>query len=231
MLMPQGRPSTLPKFDVVEGGWNNLGEINDVMMTRNGMVPALMLDTGEFLGVGKRQVAVKMSDIRFANDASTADDENDFFLVMTVAQAELESAPEYMMGDTSMGTNSVTTDAATTDIRVDGGAVIGIAMEGTMCDGYLMAEADDLTSDKLTRAEVYDAEDDDLGPISDLILIDDGQITQAVNEVGGFLGIGVKPLALSLTDIDILRNQAGDELRVYPHQTREELDAMLIYEG
>ena len=38
-------------------------------------------------------------------------------------------------------------------------------------------------------------------------------------------------VALSLTDIHILRNEVGDELRVCLRQTREELDAMLIYEG
>lgn len=219
------------KFDGVQEGWNNIGEINNVIITRDGMVQAVAVDIGGFLGVGERQVAVQISAIRFANDESTADDANDFFLVMAAAQADLESAPEYMMGDMSVGTDAALTDAATTDTSVTDDAVNETAKQDTMRDGNVMAEADYLTSAKLTGAAVYDAEDNDGGQVSDLILTEDGQVTQAVIDVGGFLGIGLKPVALPLIDIDILRNEAGDEVRVFARHTREELDAMPNYEG
>mgnify|MGYP002789970940 CR=1 FL=1 len=49
--------------------------------------------------------------------------------------------------------------------------------------------------------------------------------------VGGFLGIGEKPVALEMGAVDILRAAEGEEIRVYLPQTREELDAMERYEA
>ena len=43
------------------------------------------------------------------------------------------------------------------------------------------------------------------------LLTDDGQITDVVVDVGGFLGIGEKPVAMTLTDLDILQQDGGDE--------------------
>ena len=98
-------------------------------------------------------------------------------------------------------------------------------------DGYVVAEADYLTSDKLVGAAVYDANDEEIGNVDTLTLSAEGQVTQAVIDVGGFLGIGEKPVALDLVDIDILRNETGDDVRVYLTKTREELETMSAFEG
>jgi sporulation protein YlmC with PRC-barrel domain len=93
-------------------------------------------------------------------------------------------------------------------------------------EGWSTAEAGVLTTDTLTGARVYDANDDWVGSISELVMTTDGQISDAVVDVGGFLGIGAKPVALPLEQIDILQAADGNEIRVYVSQTREQLDAM-----
>ncbi|MDB5665651.1 MAG: hypothetical protein JWS11_3149, partial [Cypionkella sp.] len=40
-----------------------------------------------------------------------------------------------------------------------------------------------------------------------------------------------KPVAMKLTDVDILRQTQGNDLRVYVNQTKEQLEAMPNYEN
>ena len=56
-----------------------------------------------------------------------------------------------------------------------------------------------------------------------------GQVTDAVVDVGGFLGIGEKSVALPMASLDVLQQEGGDDLRVYVSQTEDELEAMETY--
>jgi hypothetical protein len=56
-------------------------------------------------------------------------------------------------------------------------------------------------------------------------------VQQLVIDVGGFLGIGEKPVALEMTSLDILRQDGGEEIRVYVSQTEDELEALERYEA
>ncbi|OBY26235.1 PRC-barrel domain-containing protein [Leisingera sp. JC1] len=98
-------------------------------------------------------------------------------------------------------------------------------------DGYMTAEETDLTAEKLTGAAAYDANDEWIGEVSELLLTDEGKVKSAVIDVGGFLGLGEKPVELDLSKIDILRADDGSDLRVYIPMTEEELKAMPDYEG
>ena len=213
------------EYDGLQQDWQDIGEINDVILSRGGMVDAVLVDIGGFLGMGERQVAVGMEAIRFVSDGSTADARDDFFVVMSAARADFEAAPDYISGDMTDAMDAAPTDDVATDTTTE-------TMRDPMVrDGYVVAEADYLTSDKLVGAAVYDANDEEIGNVDTLILSAEGQVTQAVIDVGGFLGIGEKPVALDLADIDILRNEAGDDVRVYLTKTREELEAMSAFEG
>lgn len=211
------------EYDGMQQGWNDIGEINDVILSREGTVDAVLVDIGGFLGMGERQVALSMAAIQFVGDTSTADAPDDFFLVVAATQADLEAAPDYMLGDASL-----TTDETMAEPVAD---ATGTTREPIARDGYMVADVEYLTSDKLTGAQVYDANDEVIGEVGTLVLSDDGQVTQAIIDVGGWLGMGEKPVSLNLADIDILRNEAGDDVRVYLTQTKEELEAMPAFEG
>lgn len=227
-------PVDAAEYDGMQEGWNDIGEINDVILSRDGTSNAVLVDIGGFLGVGERQVAVDMKAIQFVSDASTTDNVGDYFLVMSVARADLESAPDYMKGDTSMTTDDTlaaapAVEGTTSEVATD--TTTGTMREPIARDGYAVAESEYLTSDKLTGARVYDANDDWIGDVSNLVIAEDGKITQAVIDVGGFLGIGQKPVAVDLTDVDILRNKKGNEVRVYLSKTKAELEAMPDFKG
>lgn len=227
------------EYDGMQDGWDDIGEINDVILSRDGSVEAVLVDIGGFLGMGERQVAVSMDAIKFVRDTATGDAPDDFFLVMTAARADLEAAPDYSMVDSAMATGDAAATGetvATADTATDPAAVAPATDADTMRkpvarDGYMAAEVEYLTAEKLTGAKVYDANDEVIGEVGNLVLSDDGQVTQTIIDVGGFLGMGEKPVALNLTDIDILRNEAGDDVRVYLTKTKEELEGMPSFEG
>lgn len=233
------------EYKGMQDGWDDIGEINDVILSRDGNVDAVLVDIGGFLGMGERQVAVSMDAIKFVSDTATGDAPDDFFLVMTAARSDLEAAPDYMMGDSAMATDgAVATDTtvatgdtvAASDTTTDPAAVAPTTQDGTMRaplarDGYMAAEVEYLTAEKLTGAKVYDANDEVIGEVGELVLTPEGQVSQTIIDVGGFLGIGEKPVALNLTDVDILRNEAGDDVRVYLTKTKAELEAMPSFAG
>lgn len=215
-------------YEGLQTDWDDIGEINDVILSRDGNVEAVLVDIGGFLGMGERQVAVDMSAIRFVADDATVEDLSDYFLVMNAPRTMLEEAPAYewrhdaaMTSDSGMQKPGVvsTDTAAGTTMR-----------EPIMRDGYDVADHADLNADMLTGAPVYDVNDERIGEVSELLITEDGKITDAVIDVGGFLGIGEKPVKLSLAEVDILRTDDGTDVRVYLSRTKEELEAMPTYE-
>lgn len=220
----------------VQEGWNDIGEINDVIVSRDGSVDSVLVDIGGFLGMGENQVAVDMAALRFVSDGATTDNADDWFLVMNADRATLEGAPKWSMGtDETMATQdeqaAIENDAAATDGNVvNDTALDGTAGTGTMRDGYSSFANTELTADMLKGATVYDANDDVVGEVGELILADDGQVTQVIIDVGGFLGMGEKPVALELDQLEILRQNEGTGLRVYVATTKEQLEAMPNYE-
>jgi sporulation protein YlmC with PRC-barrel domain len=98
-----------------------------------------------------------------------------------------------------------------------------------MRDGYTAAAPSDMATEMLTGATVYDANDEAIGEVSQLNIDSAGKITEAIVDIGGFLGMGEKPVALKLSDLDILREDGGDDLRVYVGMTKEQMEALPTY--
>ena len=61
--------------------------------------------------------------------------------------------------------------------------------------------------------------------LGDIMVDDQGQIQEVVVEVGGFLGLGEKPVAIPFDQMSVLRSEAG-EVRVFIEATEEELESM-----
>lgn len=268
----------------VQQDWDDIGEINDVIFSREGEVEAVLVDIGGFLGMGESQVAVDMKSIQFVSDSAT-DDADDFFLVLNAPRSVFETAPTYDMSsidgtatdatvdgqattdvaadttapaaDADATANTDTTVAADTtapaadatvdgaadtnvaadttapaaDATVDGTMNTDVAADTTMRDGWTPVQAAELTSEQLTGAAVYGPDDQSIGEISDIVLTADGQVKGAVVDVGGFLGMGEKPVELDLSQVEILRQADGDDLRVYVSMTKEQVEALPEFEG
>ncbi len=65
--------------------------------------------------------------------------------------------------------------------------------------------ADELRPSTLEAATIYDSEDNKIGTVSHVHGI--GAATQVVVDVGGFLGIGAKPVSFPASQLDFMRDE------------------------
>ncbi|TAV64155.1 PRC-barrel domain-containing protein [Rhizobium leguminosarum] len=67
---------------------------------------------------------------------------------------------------------------------------------------------DELTPAVLEGATVYGADDDKVGSVDHVH--GSGTSANVVIDVGGFLGIGAKPVSVPISDLDFMRDEDGD---------------------
>lgn len=348
---------TLPATDTVQPGaekdWDDVGEINDVILGRDGQIKAVVLGVGGFLGMGEKNVAVPMQDVKFVKNG---DGPNDFFLVVNANKDVLTNAPAYVSldekaaqqaasndaaapadttmttptdtatdttmtppadtttaadatadqpadttastattntdqntaantttdqpADTAASTTATTdqntaanttaekpadtaasttttnteqntaanttattptdsTDTTTTGSTTTGGATQAMTDENRTRlvrpeinrEGYRAAEVAELTADKLEGARVYGPNDEDVGEVNRLILDNNGQVQRVVLDVGGFLGMGERQIAVTPDELNIVRTEDGNEFRVYIDANQANLKAQPEYKG
>jgi len=260
--------------DMVKAGaekdWDDIGEINEVILGRDGAVKAVVLGVGGFLGIGEKNVAVPMSDVKFVRNGDGADD---YYLVVNATKEALNAAPSYKLNDGTMNANNAndtndglatTTDtntatatdnnttttgtngdantaaATTTDTQTTASTTNDNSANDTMLmrpnvnrEGYVNAEAADLTADKLEGATVYGPNDENVGTINRIVLDDNGKgIKFVVLDVGGFLGLGERQIAVKMDQLNIVRSaNNGDDFRVYVDSDQARLKAQPEYKG
>ncbi|MEW6255344.1 MAG: PRC-barrel domain-containing protein [Pseudomonadota bacterium] len=81
--------TTLIGTDVRGAADENLGEVSDVLMDRNGNVVGAVIGVGGFLGIGQKDVAVPFNALELVRNG---DDEK---LVLRKSKDELTAAPEF----------------------------------------------------------------------------------------------------------------------------------------
>jgi hypothetical protein len=193
--------------------WTMAGEIDDVLLSADGQVEAFVLDAGGFLGMNDSTRRIDMQQVAFVPDL---DNEGEFFVVYTGDRTALEQAEPFDPDALAEGT-------------LRGSETFGDQIRGEQSDVAFTS----LTSEDLVGTAVYGADDNWVGEISELALTDDGQVEAVVIDVGGFLGIGEKPVALSMDQIQLRRGEGGmfrDELRAYVNASEEELESLPAWE-
>ncbi|MFD2173404.1 PRC-barrel domain-containing protein [Rhodobacter lacus] len=196
---------TSAAYTDADTNWDDIGEVSDVVIDLNGDIEAVLVDVGGFLGIGEKTVAVNLSSLKMIPDG---DDADDYFVVLTGEKAMLEAAPAYT-------SEPAATDDATADAT--GAKAGGDAIEWS-----------DITSEELTGARVYGPSGEDLGEISEIVMTDDMKVGSLIVDVGGFLGIGEKPVSLHPADLTLTRD--GDDIKVHSAMTKDQLKKLPAYE-
>jgi len=81
----------------------------------------------------------------------------------------------------------------------------------------------------LKSANVYDTTNRNIGSVSDLILTKNGKIDAVVLDVGGFLGLGTKAVALAFDDLQYRRDDRNN-FYVYSKFSKEQLEKAPAYD-
>jgi sporulation protein YlmC with PRC-barrel domain len=94
MIKPdQMRGSKIIGGTVYDKNNQKIGEVKDLVLDKDGKVADVVLDVGGFLGMGGKNVAVKMSDLKTDNNRLTLDRTKD----------QLKQAADYKLEDRSTG--------------------------------------------------------------------------------------------------------------------------------
>lgn len=88
---------------VYDGQNNKVGDISNVILDKDGRVAAVVIKTGAFLGIGGKNVAISMSDLKIANGS---DNKPRFSVNMTKDQ--LKAAQSYEVTPPNNATGSST---------------------------------------------------------------------------------------------------------------------------
>ncbi|UES59335.1 PRC-barrel domain containing protein [Roseibium aggregatum] len=245
-----------------EKDWDDIGEVNDVILGFDGSVKAVILGVGGFLGIGEKDIALPMEQLKVVREQ---DDADSYFLVVNANKDVLTNAAAYenpyadeaetaatqtsegMEKPADMAMTTETDTSTETAMSQDSDAGVSAAPETAMApqtdadgrpllpraeverEGYTDAVVAELTADDLEGANIYDANDEDIGEIDSLIVSQDGTIEKVILDVGGFLGIGEREVAVTFDELQIIRNEDGSDLRVYVGATKEELEAQPDY--
>jgi sporulation protein YlmC with PRC-barrel domain len=80
-----------------------------------------------------------------------------------------------------------------------------------------------MRASKMIGSAVYDVQNRDIGKVRDLVLDRDGRISAVIVDVGSFLGMGGKNVAVKLSDLKT------DNNRLTLDRTKEQLQQMANY--
>jgi sporulation protein YlmC with PRC-barrel domain len=80
--------------DVYDTQENKIGEVNDILLDKDGRVSTVIVGVGGLLGVGEKDVAVPF------NALKVGEKDGDRYLVMNATKEALEKAPGYIFDET-----------------------------------------------------------------------------------------------------------------------------------
>lgn len=215
---------------------DKIGQINEIVLSSDGQIRALVIGVGGFLGMGEQDVAVTMDQVTFASDA---DDRSEMHIVVNTGADMLQDAPVYDRtaarnaaahgNEQDRSDQAASTDAAQGDDQTHSEEREAFAAPKMEREGYNQVEAQDISTDMLMGKTVYDANDNDVGDVTDMIIDEDGTITNVVIDFGGFLGIGSSQASLQFKELTILTNEGYEDVRLYVDATKEQIQKLPRY--
>jgi sporulation protein YlmC with PRC-barrel domain len=234
----QIRASTMLGKEVFGQDEESIGEVADLVLQDDGQTRAAIIDVGGFLGVGEKRVAIPFNEIQ------TAQEGDNVKLTVAMSREQLEQAPEYVAPDTAAASTDTATAPATdlaagtagapatdasrapaTDVAASGAATDpnAPATSGDAAGTEYELASQELTADNLIGSAVYSPNEDNLGEVNDVVFDQAGTIQGVVIDVGGFLGVGEKPVAVQYDALNVQKEDNGD-LRIVVNATQEQLE-------
>lgn len=121
-----------------------------------------------------------------------------------------QSATTTTTDQSATGTTATTDQTASTDTTAAGQ------------QEQALAAPSGLLASNLIGTTVYSQDDQSIGDINDIILSQEGQATQVIVGVGGFLGMGEKDVVLDMSKLQIAATDDGN-VKVMTQTSQEEL--------
>jgi sporulation protein YlmC with PRC-barrel domain len=239
-----------PVYNGTSDDAEQIGEVSDLVLAADGSIDAAIIGVGGFLGVGEKSVAIDFENLSW----TVASDQTDR-LILAATSEQLEAAPAFdvsvfddtnaAMTDTAMAPGAadgtildpaapqIDTDTAMgSDVTEDGAIVAPVPGDQVAAVPSNLTDVDvtTISANDLISTAVYAGNEENVGEVGDVLLNEDGTIDAVVLDVGGFLGIGQKPVVISFDALTI-RKDADGTLFVYTAFTREQLESAPNYDA
>jgi hypothetical protein len=210
-----------------------VGDVNAVIIARDGAVAAVIIGVGGFLGIGERDVAIRWQDMQVR---SNGDD-----VRTTLTKDQVRALPEYRYAeDQRRGT--VFTQPASRDASPPAADTARQQPRAQQQDTQRQATRaapetaprtvgptpDSLSANAIIGASVRDGRNESIGRVYDIIMDAHGTSQTIVISVGGMLGVGGRRAAVPLADVRFMRD--GDTIFLATGLTTEELQRLPEYQ-
>lgn len=241
-----------------------IGDVNDIVLAKDGKAESLVIGVGGFLGIGAKNVTYDFA------KAKWAERNGDRWLIAETSKEELQAQPDFNRRayDPAPAAATASTDApAATTPAVDSSeatadkgskpaepaqataenkpaAPAASTAENKPADTAATDETKTASIDKSTLTEmpmgnvrgddlkgttVYGANDVQVGEIGDVVLAPDNKPDAVIVDVGGFLGIGEKEVAVGMDNLKFMTDKDGKKY-LYTTFTKEQLEAQAAYD-
>jgi sporulation protein YlmC with PRC-barrel domain len=209
------------QVDALPQDWEQIATVEDLVVGMDGNIRGLLVDVGGFLGIGARTVLMHMDSVQIATQTGA----QDVYVVVNATREDLEAAPEYMHYDrTGAMQDGAAQDGAVAQPADPAAPRVGVPQQPQ--EGFAAVDRTALTVDQLRGADVYDINNQRVSSISDVVLGDGESVQAVLIDVGGFLGIGARTVAVPMDQVEIQGTEAGGDLRVFLNITQEQLEAL-----
>lgn len=211
-------------YDSTADDATKIGDVKDIVLDKDGKAKLIVIGVGGFLGVGEKNVAYDFSKIEWINK------KGERWLVAKTTKQELEAQPNfdaeaYDTASASAGTRPATNTAGqTAPAKTDQTATASI-------DKSTLTEmpSDKFSAANLIGTNVYGADDAKVGEIGDVILTGDKKVDAIIVDVGGFLGVGEKKVAVGMENLKFMTDRNGKRY-LYTNLTKDQLEAQTAYD-
>ena len=205
---------------------DTIGDVNDLVIGDDGEISAVVIGVGGFLGMGEKNVAVDFTELEWSQAA-----DGTFRYVLPTTADQLNTAPEFVFTDENDIANNAALNGnpAPIDTMTPANTMTPVNTTSDVAapfDRSAMTPVDvsAMTSDDLKGTAVYGLNDEQIGDIGDFVLNSQGGIDAVVVDVGGFLGLGQKPVAVGFDNLQFSMD-ANNNRYLFMNTTKEQLEA------
>ena len=199
---------------------DKLGEVEGVLLDRNGRTQGVIVDVGGFLGVGERRVVLSWDDLRVADSGNK--------VTARYTKDQLKTLPEYKYPkDRLRETAFYDPGWYATPMTPVYPTNTADRMPPKKADADWRRVSGDIRAKSLIDAKVRNRANEDIGTVDDAILDSNGRIKALIIDAGGFLGMGSHRIALDFKGLSL--TQRNDDLRLITGLTKNEIRNMPEY--
>lgn len=233
----------------------SIGTISAILMSPKGNADAIIVGVGGILGMGEKQVALNPANIDWTQEdgdirvmttltkddlkSAPAFDRSSLMSANTSGRNEMDQNKQSVMTKEDKSSSSaMTTDrknpsdktkTAQNDNKSLGtGKMDKSITTSALPDGLNPVDRSTLSAEQLLGANVYGARNQEIGEIGDVLITQHNTVKAYVVDVGGFLGIGEKPVALDASKLKVLTDNNGN-FSVKTQFTKDQLNSQTAY--